>query len=107
MEPELRALLPWNVTVEKYISKDPWGKPIYGGPVIYRAQIQFRHSEVTNKEGERVYGRTICYLDCIDPIDTLDRITLPVEFGSLQPNIIAVRRVSDERGLHHVVLVVS
>jgi len=107
VEPELRALLPWDVTIEKYISKDPWGKPIYGGPVTYRAQIQFKRREITNKEGERVYGRTTVYLDCIDPIDTLDRITLPAQFGSVQPNIIEVERVSDERGLHHSKLTCS
>ena len=107
MEPELRALLPWSVVVEKYDGETAWGQKTYASGVSYRAQIQSKRREITNKGGERVYGRTIVLMDSIDPIDTLDRITLPSGFRPQRPNIVDVERVSDERGLHHVKVVCS
>ena len=63
--------------------------------------------QVTNAAGERVYGKTTVHMDCIDPVTTLDRVTLPSGFSPQRPNIIEVQRLSDERGLHHTVLTLS
>jgi len=103
----LRALLAYDVVIEKYAGENAWGLKTYVSGSVYRAQIQSKRREVTNAAGERVYGKTTVHMDCIDPVTTLDRVTLPSGFSPQRPNIIEVQRLSDERGLHHTVLTLS
>jgi len=99
-------LMPWTVNIASRTSGDSYSGNLYGSDVGYRAAIQTNPGAEVIKDAtnhEIVYKYKL-YLATTTQPDPLDRVTLPSTFGSLTPEIVAMRPVSDESGIHHVVL---
>jgi hypothetical protein len=95
-------MCPHTVTVEPFVSLDPYLKYTYGPPVTYRARVQGKNQMITTVQGEDVVSSVQVYLS--GTVTPQDRITLPSPFSPSQPSILAIGQVSDESGSHHQVV---
>lgn len=92
-------LMSEEVTIEESAGRDMYGTPMYGTPATYKAHLSYRRTRVRTADGAEVYSTLSVWLNTTDTIDAHDRITLP---DGTTPQIIAVERSYDEKGLHHV-----
>ena len=96
-------MCPHTVTVEPFSSRNAYGAATYGTAVTYRARVQGKNQMIRNVGGEEVVSTITVYV-ATQTMTPQDRITLPSPFSPTQPDILAVQRVSDESGQHHVVV---
>jgi len=94
--------MPSSITREPFVDEDKYGEFTYGPGVAVQCRIQEREERVTIQSGEEVLARGRVYLGVITGASTKDRITLP---DATTPEILAVRKVNDEAGPHHEVLI--
>ena len=97
-------LMGQTVTIEPFTGRDGYGVPTYGPEVAYRARVVGRVRLVRNAQGQDVASMHTVYLAASPVIAPEDRLTLPDEYVPRTPPILAVSRVPDERGIHHVVV---
>lgn len=91
--------MPETVDVYELASRDAYGDPAYGTPSSYAARIVRKPTRVVDSQGDEVVARGIVWIAATDAIDPEDAIELP---DGTRPPILAVSRVSDESGVHHV-----
>lgn len=91
-----------TITREPFLSQDKFGERTFGAGVAIQARVQEREERVTIPSGEEVLARGRVYLGALTGATTADRITLP---DGTTPEILAVRKVDDEDGPHHEVLI--
>ena len=98
------------VTVEPRSSNDGYGKPTYGAAVTYPAHIGRGRHLVRTAAGQEVESEQTVHLSTATAILPTARITLSTgdvgstEAASITPTIIAVDRLFDGGGAHHVVI---
>ncbi len=103
-------MMPWTVTVAPRSSGNSYSGQSYGTAVSHDAAIQMNigtqggDSIVKDATGQEVVFRYRIFLKTTTIPDVLDEVTLPSEFGSVTPEIVNVKPVSDENGIHHVIL---
>lgn len=93
-----------TVTVEPYTGQDKYRQDSYGTGVPYRARVLGKVQKVTTVDGDERISTVTVYLMGAPVINSRDRLTLPAGWGVTQPRILAIGRVSDQRGPHHTVI---
>lgn len=93
--------MPSTITREPFVSHDKYGEKTYGAGESIQCRIQEREERVAIASGEEVLARGRVYLGEITGIATVDKVTLP---DGTTPEILTVRKVNDEDGPHHEVL---
>ncbi len=88
-----------TVDVYSIASRDAYGSPNYGTPSSYSARVVRKPTRVVDAAGDEVVARGVVWVATTDTIDPEDRIELP---DGTTPPIIAVDRISDEAGDHHI-----
>ena len=93
--------MPETVTHAEFAgrSTDGYGAPIYGTPANFRARVLENPHLVTTREGAEVMARGVVWVATATTIGPEDQITLP---DGTTPPIVAVDRVSDQDGTHHM-----
>jgi hypothetical protein len=105
MDPALKKLFIYEITLEPYSGQDGYAKPSYGTAKTYKARIERTRTMIRAADGHEEVSERRIFLDTTDTtITTKDRITLPTAFTPTKPKIIDVQVVSDHKGVHHVVL---
>lgn len=98
----LRSMMSHRVIVQMCSTTNNYGELTYQTCATYPAAIQgpskFLHAET---QQERVSRQTV-YVATTAAITTKDSITLPSGFEVTGGPILDVSRVSDDRGFHHV-----
>lgn len=94
--------MPSTITREPFVDDDKYGERSFGAGVAVQCRIQEREERVVIQSGEEVLARGRVYLGVITGASTKDKITLP---DGTTPEILAVRKVDDEDGPHHEVLI--
>lgn len=92
-------LMPHTITVAELSGRDGYGAPAYGSEASYTARVIYKPTKVRGPEGNDVVAKGLVWISGTPTIDTEDRLTLPD--GSTPP-IMAVDRIPDEDGEHHV-----
>ncbi len=106
----LEELFDTTVTVAPSTGMDVYTKPSYGAAVTYKAHIERSEEMHRNDEGqERISKRKVFLYSesgwTSSSVPTADsQLTLPATHSPTTPQIIMVQPVSDENGIHHVVL---
>ncbi len=95
-----------TVTIEPHTgtSTDGYNKPTYGTAVSYSAKIEMAVENIRTDEQEDVVSSRKIFLSTQTAPATVDKITLPAGFEPLNPKILAVRTVTDDVGVNHIVL---
>lgn len=92
-------LMPHTVSHSELASRDEYGAPTYGTETDYTARVLYKQQKVVRSDGREVLARGVMWIAGTPTIDPEDRITLP---DDSTPVILAVERVPDESGIHHV-----
>ncbi len=97
------------VSVAARTSGNSYSVQTYGTAVNYNAAIQVNGGDevievIKDATGQEIVFKYKIHLQTTTIPDVLDKVTLPSEFGSVTPEIMNVKPVSDENGIHHVVL---
>lgn len=104
-DPAFLELMPITVTVEEVASRNAYGAPTYSTATSHRARIREKMERVFDVDGRENWAKSKVWLAPDDDgnlpeLKTGSRVTLP---DGTQPPILAVERVHDEDGVHHVV----
>ena len=99
-------LMPYSVTVTSRSSGDSYSGQTYGTAVSYNAAIQVNagNEVIKSASNQEIVFKYKVYLQTTTQPGQLDEVTLPSDFNSETPEIVAMRPVSDENGIHHVIL---
>ena len=106
----LELLFDTTATVAPSTSVDVYTNPSYGAAVTYKAHIERSEEMHRTDEGQERISKRKVFLYSEDGwtssnVPTADsQLTLPGTHPPTQPQIIMVQPVSDENGIHHVVL---
>jgi hypothetical protein len=106
----LEELFDTTVTVAPRSGIDDYTKPTYGSAVTYSAHIERAEELLRTDVGqERVSKRKVFLYNAAgwtgSNMPTANsQLTLPATHPPTTPQIIMVQPVSDENGIHHVVL---
>lgn len=101
----LRKFFTEVVTVTPWTGEDDFGKPTYGTPCEIRAKIERQERATRTTDGITIRSRRLIYLFSTDTsFTTKDLLTLPAGYEPLEPKINDVRIISDQNGVHHIVL---
>lgn len=101
----LKKFFTETVTIAPFTGEDDFGKPTYGTPCQVRAKIERQERASRTSEGITIRSRRLIYLFSTDTsFTTKDQLTLPVGYEPLSPAIIDVRIISDQHGVHHILL---
>ena len=95
------------VQIEPWKSRDSYGEATYGITKTFRARIEMKATLVRDSNGREIAARGKVYVATTTPPDTKDRLTLPAPYTPTNPPILDVMPVQDEKGIHHVVLVIG
>ncbi len=96
------------IQIEPWTSHDSYGEASYGVIKTYQARIEMKASLIRDTNGREVAARGKVYVAITSPIpSTKDRLTLPSPYTPTNPPILDVMPVQDEKGIHHVVLVIG
>lgn len=95
------------VTVEPWTGQDSYRKPTYGAAVTYRARVVGRRRLARDDQGQEALSTKQVWLLSDANVSPKDRVTLPAGESPQAPPILEVRRVPDELGAHHVVLLLA
>ena len=93
-----------SVTIKPVTATDKYGERTFGAAQTVKAYIMERQERVPITGGEDVLARGRAILGAITSptVTTKDELTLP---DGSTPEILAVRSVNDENGLHHEVVI--
>ena len=99
-------LMPWSVSVAPRTAGDSYSDQTYGAPVSYNAAIQVNagNEVIKTTSNQEIVFKYKIFLQTTTTPGQLDQVTLPSAFNSETPEIVTMRPVSDENGIHHVVL---
>ena len=93
------------ITISPFVSEDDFGDPTYGTPCQIKAKIERQERATRTAQGITIRSRRLIYLFSVDTsFTTKDLLQLPVGYEPREPKIIDVRIVSDQNGVHHIVL---
>lgn len=104
LDPELMDLMTDTVTVTPWTSDDAYGAPQYAATgTTYPARVEYRAQLVVNRQGREVVSNTTVYFGhnsagAFPGLTTRDRLTLP---DATSPEILSIKRLTDETGLTH------
>ena len=110
IDPLLKDLFSHNVTIAKRTGLDKFSKPTFGAATTYPAAIERSQDTVRTDQGhETVSKRKVFLYSSVGWTSSTvpsseDQLTLPGTHAPTHPQILMVQNVSDERGLHHIVL---
>lgn len=93
-----------TVTIEPKSGKDGYNKPTFGTAVSYKAKIEQSVENVRTDDNTEVVSSRKVFLNTQTAPSTTDQLTLPTGFEPLQPKILAVRIVTDDIGINHIVV---
>jgi len=94
-------MMPHQVLVEPFASRDAWGNPTYGALVAYQGRIVNKRTKVINRQGNEVISNTTIFMTTASGISIDDRITLPSGYYPARPPIIGISRFPDEYGAYY------
>ena len=94
-----KDMMPHTVTVASLSSTDDYGAPTFGTAVSYSARVVSKPTHVKAADGAEVLARGYLWINGLPTITPTDKITLP---DSSTPPILAIDKVPDEDGDHHV-----
>ncbi len=94
-----KDLMPEEVDVYLFASRDAYGVPAYGTPATYDARVTYKPVRVVDAAGDEVVAKGVVWIATTDAITPEDAIELP---DGTRPPILRVDRVSGESGAHHV-----
>jgi hypothetical protein len=103
-------LMSTSVSVAPFTGRDGYGKPTYGTAVTYKAHISRKRELVRSAGGQQVESGQAVHLNTNAAIQPTALLTLSTgdvgstEAAQTSPTIVAVARLSDQRGPHHTVL---
>jgi hypothetical protein len=101
----LRKFFTETVIITPWTGDDDFSKPTYGDPCEFLAKIERQERATRTAQGLVIRSRRLIYLFTIDTsITTKDLLMLPVGYEPREPKIIDVRIVSDQKGVHHIIL---
>ncbi len=92
-------LMPDEITHAPMTGRDKYGKPTFGSGTDFKARVLFKPTWVRGVDGTLVRARGMVWIGGTPNVDPQDQITLP---DSTTPPIMAVERIPDEVGIHHV-----
>lgn len=98
MDPEFLSMMPSEIGVENFVSRDAWGNVTHGAKILFQGRIENKRRKVTGRDGSEVVSESTLYLDTISGISLDARITLPSGHFPAQPEIIALKLEEDENG---------
>ena len=101
---EFEDMMPHEVTVEAFKSRNSYDVATYYDPIRYRARVVLRRRAIKRANGDETVSTTTIWVSGSTGIGENDRITLPDPFAPTQPKILAVERLPDEAGHHHEVI---
>lgn len=104
MESDFIPLLRDPVQVERLIGRDRYTQPLYSPAQEYNGWVEINNRAVRTLDGVTVVAYADIVVDTVDPISTQDRVTLP---DGRTPRVLQATLIKDERGPHHVELVVG
>lgn len=110
IDPVLYDLFDTTVTIEKRTGLDKFTDATYGSPTTYAAHIERSEDTVRTELGHEQVSRRKVFLysevgwTSSTVPSSEDRLTLPATHSPTTPQIMMVQNVSDENGLHHIVL---
>lgn len=96
------SMMPDTVTIERLEATDAFGSKIYGQAVPYRAYVEGRVRRIIAFSGQEQVSTVTVYVGGVPVVNASDRLTLPAGWVPQRPPILAVARLSDDRGPHHV-----
>ena len=88
-----------EITHKALSSRDAYGAPTYGTGTAYTARVVFKPTWIRADDGTQVVARGVVWIAGTPNIDPQDQITLP---DGTTPPILAVMRIPDENGMHHI-----
>lgn len=100
-------MMPQQVTISPYSSKDDYNAHTYGTAVVYRARVVYKPIRVRTPDGADVVARGVVWLGPhVDTLEddvpltmtTRDKLVLP---DSTVANILSIDNMPDEDGDHH------
>lgn len=94
---EFDGLMNQSVTFESFHSIDTNGDPSYNTGVTHPAKIDLRIRKVVSLQGQEAVSTSLIILPASVSLDLYgrDRITLPADYGSKQPVILAIENAID------------
>ena len=95
---EFLGMMPHQIGVEPYASRDAWGKKSYGSKTVYSGRVVNKRRLVINRAGQQAISETTIYMATASGVGIEDRITLPSGYLPAWPQIITVSRIPDEYG---------
>lgn len=109
---DLEPLFADTITIERRTCShtDGYVSAGYGPAVEYQAKIERSAELDRNDEGREIVSRRKVFLyissawTAANVPRVVDRLTLPETHAPTQPQIRLVQPVSDENGIHHIVL---
>ncbi len=93
--------MPTTVILAPNTGLDKYGERTFGGGVEVQSRVQEHEERVTIASGEEVLARGRVYLAKLTGVTPGYLITLP---DGTTPEILTVRKVNDEDGPHHEVI---
>lgn len=95
-----------SVNIAALSTHDGYGVPTYAAGSTYDAIIQPTRRLISRPDGrQEVSTHLIFVLSTSATVGLQDRVTIPV--SSEQPRLLGVEHVSDDKGQHHVELLVG
>ena len=99
---EMGDLMVHTITIEPFVLRDGYGKPLFGPPITYHCRISGEQRTVTSVSGTERATMVRIFIPGDPPINPVDRVTLPPGWIPAQPPILQVKQYADETGDHHV-----
>lgn len=101
---DVEDLFVHTVTIAPYSSVNSYGEASYGTAVSYTAYVEGKQRMIRDSQGQERVSSVTVYLATTAALSPKDKLTLPSGWTPQTPAILAVQRVADDRGDHHVVL---
>jgi hypothetical protein len=103
---EFLALMPETVSVAAVTATDGYGKRTYGTATSYRARVRHKTQRIFSVNNVEEWAKHKVWIapnadGTIPTLDARSLVTLP---DGSQPPVLAVDHVTDEDGVHHVLV---
>lgn len=95
-----------SVVIAPLSTHDAYGAPVFGASVTYDAIVQNARRQVPRPDGTvEVSTHTVFVLSTSASVGLQDQLTIPP--SSEQPRLLGVEHVGDDKGQHHVEVLVG